>query len=362
MIAAHRLETLRRRLAGEEIQAIIVSNPHNVAYLTGFEGVFDGEDAHAAVITAEHALVYTDGRYAEVMRREAAETDWRVVQPVSNLYLTLAADLEEIGMEQVAIEESVPHGRFRFLSREFEGNVIAVDQWVEEIRQVKDAEEIRRIAEAQKLTDAAFDYIVGRVRPGAVEREIALELEVFMRRNGSEGVAFPPIVASGPNSSLPHAKVTEREFSAGDFVKMDFGARVDGYCADMTRTVVLGQASTRQREVYEGVLAANLAGIAAMVAGRPGADVHEAARSALEERGLAELFTHGLGHGVGMEIHELPYVGPRGTKSVLEGSVVTVEPGVYEPGIGGVRIEDLVVVESDGVRVLTATPKDLLEL
>ena len=150
--------------------------------------------------------------------------------------------------------------------------------------------------------------------------------------------------------------------TSGDFVVLDFGARVDGYCADMTRTLVVGQADERQRAVYDAVLAANLAGIDALAAGRLGKDVDAVARAVLEERGFGELFTHGLGHGVGRDVHELPGVGPRGDKELLAGSVVTVEPGAYEPGWGGVRIEDLVVVEEGGCRVLTRSPKDLIEI
>lgn len=362
MIAAHRVDRVRSRLLDEGVGAVIVSDPVNVAYLTGFEGVFDDEDAHAAVISENELCLYTDGRYAEAARRAAEDGEWEIVVPSENLYTTLCQDLTRSGIDAVAIEESVPHGRFRFISRQFDGNIAAVDQWVEEVRQVKSSDEVARIGAAQELTDRAFDYILGVIKAGMSEREIALELEFFMRRNGSDGVAFPAIVASGPNSSRPHAKVTDRVVQSGEFLKMDFGARLGGYCADMTRTIVVGRASERQREIYEAVLAANQAGIDAIAPGRTGKQIDAAAREVLSGRGLGELFTHGLGHGVGMEVHELPYVGPRGTKSVLAGSVVTVEPGVYEAGVQGVRIEDLVVVEESGARVLTTSPKDLIEL
>jgi Xaa-Pro aminopeptidase len=200
------------------------------------------------------------------------------------------------------------------------------------------------------------------VRAGVTERHIALELEFFMRREGSEGVAFDPIVASGPNSALPHAKVTDRVLATGDFVKMDFGARIGGYCADMTRTVIIGTASTRQVEIYEAVLSANLAGIEAVEAGRPGRSIDATARAVIESAGMGSLFGHGLGHGVGREVHELPGVGPRSSKAVPLGSVITIEPGVYVEGFGGVRIEDLIVVERSGARVLSRSPKNLIEL
>lgn len=341
---------------------MLVCDPANVAYLTGFEGVFDGEPAHAVVIAADTLAIYSDSRYEEALRTRAAGSAWDVRIPARNLYDTLCTELAGSGVTALGIEESVPHGRFRFVSERFGGQVVAVDQWVEEVRQSKDPEEIRRIAAAQDLTDLAFEMAVDLVAEGAVERDVALELEVFMRRHGSDGVAFPPIVASGPNSALPHARATGRVIQRGDFVKMDFGARIDGYCADMTRTVVVGPASERQREVYEAVLAANLAGIAAVRAGVPGSVVDGAARAVLVERGLGETFRHSTGHGVGLDVHELPAVGPAATKSLVPGAVITVEPGSYLPGFGGVRIEDLVVVEDGGARVLSRTPKALLEL
>ena len=362
MNVERRLSELRVRLEGSELDAVLISDPVNIAYLTGFEGVFDREDAHAAVITADAAWLHTDSRYFEAARTAAVGGPWDVRLLAQNLYVTECAALIEAGIGSLAMESSVPYGRFRFMSRQFDGIVEGVDNWVEEIRQVKEAVEIERIASAQALTDQAFEYILDLIRPGTAERDIALLLECFMRREGSEGVAFDAIVASGPNSALPHAKVTSREIASGDFVKLDFGARVGGYCADMTRTVVVGPASERQREMYDAVLSANAAGIGAVKAGIPGKEIDAAARDVLTERGFGESFGHGLGHGVGLEVHELPSIGPRGEKSVLAGSVVTIEPGVYLPGFGGVRIEDLVVVEETGARVLTRSTKDLIEL
>lgn len=362
MNVSARISAVRARLEGAGVDAILVCDSSNVAYLTGFDGVFDGEDAHALVISPEAALVYTDSRYAEAVTAAAAESEWAVRLPRQNLYVSLCEDLADAGVKALAIEESVAYGRFRFVSERFSGNVLVVDQWVEEVRQSKEPEEVARIRAAQELTDRAFEHILDMVRPGAVERDIALELEVFMRKAGSDGVAFAPIVASGENSSRPHAHASHRAIQAGDFVKMDFGARVDGYCADMTRTVVVGTASARHREIYDAVLAANLAGIAALRPGVPGASVDAAARSVLEAAGFGEYFGHGLGHGVGLDVHELPSVGPRATKSLVPGSVVTIEPGVYVPGFGGVRIEDLVFVGEPQVEVLTRSTKELLEL
>jgi len=192
---------------------------------------------------------------------------------------------------------------------------------------------------------------------------VALELEFYMRSTGSDGLAFEPIVASGPNSSRPHAGVTMREIEAGDILTMDFGARVDGYCSDMTRTVVVGaRAGDKQREIYDAVLAANLAGIAAVRTGVRARDVDAAARDLLAGMRLAEHFGHSLGHGVGLFVHEEPRVSSISEDILRTGSVITIEPGVYLEGLLGVRIEDLVAVEEDGARVLSRSPKDLIEI
>jgi Xaa-Pro aminopeptidase len=194
------------------------------------------------------------------------------------------------------------------------------------------------------------------------EIDIALALEVYMRSHGSEGLAFPPIVASGPNSSRPHAGVTGRVIGTGELLKMDFGARVDGYCADLTRTVVVGSATDEMRRMYDAVLAANEAALAVVRPGAAAADLDRVARGVLEGRGFGENFTHGLGHGVGLVVHEAPTVGPRSRDTLRVGNVVTIEPGVYVPGFGGVRIEDLVAVEDGGSRLLSHAPKHLIEL
>jgi len=200
------------------------------------------------------------------------------------------------------------------------------------------------------------------LEPGVIERDIVLEIEVFMRTNGAEGVAFPPIVASGLNSSRPHAGVTERAIGAGDFVTIDLGARVQGYCSDLTRTVVMGSASTRQREIYSAVYDANAAAIEAVHGGISGMDLDAVARDLLTKRGFGTQFGHGLGHGVGLQIHEMPSVNSRWRDSIPAGVVITIEPGVYIPEFGGVRIEDLVLVEDGGCTVLSESPRELTEI
>lgn len=362
MIADGRLATVRRRIADEGLPALVVTDISNVRYLTGFENVFDDDANVACLVTAEIARVYTDARYSEASEEAAAGTPWALKVPAESLYVAMCSELAAGGVQKVGLESSVPYGRFRFISEKFGGQVLVVDQWIEEIRQVKEAAEIERIAAAAELTDRTFEHLLGSIAPGVREWEIALEIEVFMRRHGAEDVAFPPIVASGPNSSRPHARVTGRELEVGDLLTIDMGALVDGYCSDMTRTIVLGNADSRQRELYNAVLEANMAGIAAARAGVPGMDIDAAARAVLGGKGFGEFFTHGLGHGVGCQVHELPNVGPRGRESVPVGSVLTIEPGAYVPGFGGVRIEDLVVIDEAGCRVLSRSPKELIEV
>jgi Xaa-Pro aminopeptidase len=359
----HRIAALRRRLAGEGIDAALVTGASNMAYVTGFEHVIDHHINAACLVTADVARFYTDFRYQEAAEAAAEGTPWVVHIQKESLYVELCTELQQEGIESIAVESSIPYGRFKFISEQFGGQVEPAHRWVEELRQVKEPHEIERIAAAAELGDAAFKYVLDVIEPGLTEREVALELEFYMRRNGSEGVAFDPIVASGPNSARPHAQVSDRVIDTDEFVKLDFGARIDGYCSDMTRTVVVGKASDRHREIYDACLEANRFGLNAVRPGLPGCEIDKVARDVLTARGFGgEYFGHGLGHGVGLDVHEMPNIGPISRESVRIGSIITIEPGVYVPGFGGVRIEDLVVVEESGPRLLTHAPKELIEL
>ena len=363
MSVVARVAAIRVRLAETGLAAFAANTPANVAYLTGFEGVFDAEAASVALVRPDGLMILTDGRYVEAVQTAAAGGPWDVRTARDGVWAAVVAELAEgASPGRLGIETTLAVGTFHRIESDHPGGVEAVEGWVEQERRVKDASEIGRIAAAQELTDAAFEYVVGLIGPGVTEATLALDLEVFLRSSGSEGVAFAPIVASGPNSSRPHAVPSDRELTVGDFVVLDFGARVDGYCADMTRTVVIGSATERQREVFVAVRAANEAGVATVSAEHTGADADAAAREVLAERGLGEVFTHGLGHGVGREVHEMPSLSAKNTERLRVGEVVTVEPGVYVPGFGGVRIEDLVVVEATGCRVLTTSTKDLIEV
>ncbi len=362
MKADARLAAYRLLLLGEEVDAALVTSHANIRYLTGFEGVMDEGINAACLITSDIARFYTDFRYAEAARAAAEGTQWAIHLQKESLYVEMCAQLAAEGISSLALESSVPYGRFKFISEQFSGRVLVVDGWVEELRQVKEAVEVEAIERAAALADRAFDHILGLIRPGLREVDVAVEIESFMRKGGSEGVAFTSIVASGPNSARPHAGVTMREIEKDEFLKMDFGARLDGYCCDMTRTVVVGKASDRHRSVYEAVLEANEAALVRARAGMSGSDIDAIARDILTARGFGESFGHGLGHGVGLSVHELPNVGRTSRDPVRSGTIITIEPGVYLPGFGGVRIEDLVLVGDDGVRLLSHSPKHLIEI
>ncbi|MHB1016475.1 MAG: M24 family metallopeptidase [Coriobacteriia bacterium] len=362
MNVAGRIDAVRRQMADEGIPALVVSTVANLRYLTAFDDVIDDGINGACLITPELTRFYTDMRYAEAATAAAAGGPWEVGVQRENLYVEICEGLRELGLESLAVESSVPYGRFKFIAEQFRGAVRVTDALVETFRQVKELAEIERIEAAAAIADRAFDHMLEFIRPGVTEAEIALELEFTMRRNGSDGMPFAPIVASGPNGAHPHAIPGPRVIETGDLIVLDFGARVGGYCSDMTRTVCVGSASDEQRRLYDAVLASNEAGLAAVRPGRPCVDVDRAGRDVLVERGLGDVFTHGIGHGVGLDIHEMPTLGPKSTQSLREFAVVTVEPGVYVEGFAGVRIEDLVVVEDGGYRRLTNSPKELIQI
>ena len=364
MKAAGRLAALRRRLHDDEAPAVLVTDPSNLNYLTGFEDVIDPGIHAACLVTTDSARFYTDTRYIDAAAEAAAAEggEWEVVVQRDDLYVEICADLHARGTESLLVESSIPYGRFAFISEQFRGAVRAVDQYVAQIRQVKEPAEVERIARAAAIADAAFQDVLEVIKPGITERELALELEFLMRRAGSEEMPFPIIVAAGPNGAHPHAIPGDRALARGDLAVIDFGARIGGYCSDVTRTVCVGAASEEQRRLYHAVLAANEAGLAAVRSGVPCVEADRAARDVLEEAGLGEYFTHGLGHGVGLDVHEVPTVGRRSHESLRAGQVVTVEPGVYVSGMGGARIEDLVVVTEAGYRLLSHAPKQLIEV
>jgi Xaa-Pro dipeptidase len=352
----HRLR--RARLASRLVElgadGFLLTRLPNVRYTTGFTGS-NGQ----VLLTPDSAAFFTDGRYTEQARHEVP--DLESVTYLDGFLEPVVEAARRLGVGRLGFESGgVTFQTYEELRATAGGiELLPVRGEVERQRWVKDPEELVALEAAQAATDDAFDAVVGRLREGASERELAFELEAEMRRAGAEGPAFDTIVAFGEDAAEPHHEPTGRTLSRGDVVKMDFGGLVDGYHADMTRTVAFGEPPARLRDVHELVRTAQQAGIDAVRVGATGAEVDVAAREVIEGAGLGEHFTHGLGHGVGLEIHEGPRL-RRGSDDVLPaGAVVTVEPGVYLSGVGGVRIEDMVEVMEDGRRALPRAGKDL---
>lgn len=352
------LDRLRARMAETGVSALLLSDIANVQWLSGFT-----DSSALAIVTPEHAVFITDSRYTIQAGEEVKgmDVEW-FASPVKQA--DFAADrVRALGIKKLGFESAqVTYQTFEDWQKAFTGvELFGVRNLVEPLRMVKTADEVAAIQRACALTDACFEHLTRLIQPGVREYDIALDLEFFIRRQGAD-LAFSPTVVSGPNSARPHGKPSERKLQRGDFLTLDFGAKVDGYNSDLTRTVVVEEASDRHVEIYNQVLKAETEAIAFMRAGVAARDVDGLARRILDERGLAKYFGHGLGHGLGKVVHDFGRMATT-SEDVLEiGQVWTVEPGVYIEGFGGVRIEDDVVVTETGVDVLTHAPKELLVL
>lgn len=356
---AVRLRRLRDLLHEERLDGLLVSNPSNIRYLAGFTG-------SSAMLLVEPGLatLFTDFRY-ETQAGEEVEPSVRVEIAADGLAGALAARLAEeapgrrIGYEPGSLTVR-DHGEI-----EERCDTVVWDPApasVEDLRSRKDPEELLRVEEAVRIAERALGELLGSVREGVTEREIAAELEYRLRVAGSGPLPFDPIVAAGARSALPHARPGETRLAAGDLLLLDFGASSGGYVSDLTRVFVAGPPAAWQREAHAAVRDACARGVAAVRAGARTRDVDAAARGHLDRLGLGDRFGHSTGHGIGLDVHEAPRIHARGDDALRAGNVVTIEPGVYLPGRGGIRIEQDVVVEADGGRVLTTASTDLIEL
>jgi Xaa-Pro aminopeptidase len=354
-----RIGQLRRRITRAGLHGLLVTHLPDLRYLCGFTG-----SSAALAITRRAARFFTDGRYTAQAAEEVSAAKVQIVSspPAANAVAWLAAQpgIESAGFdptrttvaELTRLRAALPsHLRRTFLTP-------LAAPLVEPLRWVKDEDELRILSAAALLGCKLFEHLLGFIRPGLAEFEVAAELEYQARQRGAEGMSFETIVASGPRSALPHGRATRARLPRKGFLTLDFGIIREGYCSDMTRTVHLGKPSAKERETYE----AQEAAVAAVSGGARCGDVDEAARSVLRKAGLAEAFSHSTGHGVGLEIHESPRVGTGQATRLAPGMVITIEPGVYLPGEFGVRIEDMVAVTRSGGQVLTPAPKTLIEL
>ena len=348
------------------VDAMLITDLINVRYLTGFTG------SNAALLVfgeVNPPVLATDSRYRTQAARQAPDLEV-AIERACGRYLAdraAAAGSRRIGFESHVVTVDGYESLCRTLSGDGStagAQLVRASGLIESLREVKDDDEVVLLRAACQAADAALASLLsgGGLRPGRTERAVARELESHMLDHGADARSFETIVAAGPNSAVPHHRPTDAELRTGDFVKIDFGALVDGYHSDMTRTFVLGAAADWQREIYELVLAAQRCGVAALESGADLAGIDGAARRVIDEAGFAENFGHGLGHGVGLQIHEAPGINAAAVGALWTGSVVTVEPGVYLPGRGGVRIEDSLVVTSAGAESLTTMTRELLVL
>lgn len=354
--SAKRTEPLRALMRERGVEAMLIQKPENRRYVTGFSG-----SAGFVLVSATASILLVDFRYVEQAQTEAPA--FEVIKAERQFIDTLAEVVPARGLGRIGFEsDAMSYKQYEDFSKRLAPAVLVPVEGVDRLRWVKDADEIARITRAVEIADEAFAHIRSILRTGAVEREIAIEMEFFMRRRGADKEAFETIVASGPRSALPHGRASERVLARGDFVTLDFGALYQGYVSDCTRTVVLGEASPKQREIYQLVLAAQRAALSGIKPGISGKDADTIARKIIADAGYGEAFGHSLGHGVGLAVHEGPTLSPREEAILAPGMVVTVEPGIYLAGWGGVRIEDLVVITEAGCRPLTRSPKELLIL
>jgi Xaa-Pro aminopeptidase len=361
MSKANRIERLRAAMAEKQVDAFLVSSSENRAYYSGFRG-----SAGYLWITATDAMLATDFRYTEQAAIQA--TDYRVVRIAGGLDWFDEASGDS-GARRIGIEDSAMTVSFynslkaKLEKRDPLPELVTTEGIASQLRAIKEPDELTAIQRAIDLADQAMEAIAVQLKPGLTEREVAWMLEKHMRESGADALSFETIIASGPNGAKAHHHPSERRLEMGDGVVIDMGALYDGYCSDITRTFVLGKASDQFRKVYDIVLAAQETAEATARAGMSGTDVDGLARAIITQAGYGNDFGHSLGHGIGIAVHEMPGVGPNSPGLIEDGMVFSVEPGIYLTGWGGVRIEDLVVMENGSPRVLThAHKRDLVEI
>lgn len=339
-------------LKEKNLDAIIITSPENLYYFSGFTG---GEGL--IVFSSEKKCVIVDGRYT-IQAKEQAK-DFEVIE-YSVMPYKIVSDM---GFKNIGFEDkTISYNAYRNMCDAIDGHFEGVSDSLNEFRKIKTEEECNNIRRAEKIGDMAFEHILPFVKPGVTEREIALELEFFMKKQGASALSFDTIVAVGARSALPHANLTDAKVETGKVVLLDYGCVYNGYCSDMTRTVAVGSVDDKTKNIYDIVLRAQVSAINAIKPGVSNKDVDKIARDIINESGYGKTFTHSLGHGVGLEIHEQPNLSPRSVDILKKGNIVSVEPGIYIEGFCGIRIEDLVLVTDDGCENFTHSPKDLIIL
>ncbi|MED4754839.1 Xaa-Pro peptidase family protein [Brevibacillus choshinensis] len=349
---------LRKQFAAAGIDGMLVTSGQNRRYLTNFTGTYG-----VVLISHDQAKLLTDFRYTAQAAEQA--TDFEIVfLPVKeSVYSEVARLAEEMGITKLGFEEdNLTYALHRKYGETAKTEMVPTTGVIESLRMIKSAEELSKIQTAADIADAAFTHITTYLRPGITELDVSNELEMFMRKQGAAGSAFDIIIASGHRSALPHGVASNKQIESGDMVTMDFGAIYQGYRSDITRTVAVGEPTAQLKEIYDIVLEARNRAVAGIRPGITGKVADAFARDYITEKGYGERFGHGMGHGVGLDIHEEPFMSTRCSAIIQPGMVLTVEPGIYLPDIGGVRIEDDLVVTENGNDVLTHSPRDLIIL
>lgn len=351
-----KLQKLRKILQEQNIDGVLITNEYNRRYMTGFTGT-----AGVAIVSQNDAVFITDFRYTE--QAIAQIKDYRIVQHEVTLLEEIATQVKAMGIKLLGFEkDSVSYGTYELYKNVIQADLVPVSGLIEKIRLIKTAQEINIIKVACEIADHAFTHILDYIKPGKTELDVSNELEFFMRQQGATQSSFDTIVASGLRSALPHGVATNKVIEKGDFVTLDFGALYNGYISDITRTVAVGEPSEKLVEMYNTVLASQLLALEKVGPGLTGIQADAIARDYLTEKGYGEAFGHSLGHGIGLEVHEGPGLSKRSNTVLEPGMAVTIEPGVYVPGVGGVRIEDDILITESGNELLTHSTKELIIL
>ncbi|WP_317891248.1 M24 family metallopeptidase [Paenibacillus oceani] len=350
-----RLARLRALMQERRLEALFVTGSHNRHYLSGFTG-----SSGYLLITADKAYLLTDFRYMTQAADQAK--GFEIVEHAPKVGETVRQLLDSLRIQEVGFEQQhVTYASYTVYAADLGPiKLVPAEPLVELLRMVKDQSELAVMQEAAELADKTFEHVLTTLKPGITENDVALTIEFYMRQHGAASVSFETIVASGERSALPHGKASGRVLRSGEFVKMDFGAYYKGYCSDITRTVMLGKPTEKHRELYDIVLEAQMHTLEHIRPGMTGKAADALARDVIRKCGYGDHFGHGTGHGLGMEVHEAPRLSMLSDTVLKPGMTVTVEPGIYLPGFGGVRIEDDVVVTDSGVRRLTQSTKDFI--
>ena len=343
-------------ILGDEVDGLLLTSRFSRHYGAEFD-IAEG----IAIVTKQGCRYFTDSRYIESAQNGIKGFEVLEMNRANPFAKLINDAIADFGVTTLGYEEDyLTVAEFMAFEQKLNAKLVPMNAKISGFRAIKEEYELERMRKAQQITDAAFTEVLTRIKAGMTEKELAAELIYCLLKNGGEGLSFEPIVVSGPNTSLPHGVPGERRLQEGDFITMDFGVTYQGYCSDMTRTVALGYATEEMRMVYDTVLKAQLAGIAATRAGVKGKDVDAAARQVIEDAGYGPYFGHSYGHSIGMECHEMPSCSPSGEVVMEEKMVSSAEPGIYLPGKFGVRIEDVVVFKADGCENLTHSPKNLI--